>query len=513
MLSIRTGMRTRSTKELFPDNRLNRFVVPLVLFLIGLLFLTHLPFLNADPDTMVSLNTRGAWTDEGLYTAQLRDFINHGHLELYNNNGFIVTPGFQLMLWPVFYLFGTDIVVGRLFTLLLTIAVLLLFASHSNLRLPALFYLLLTGFQYHFFQFCHYSMGELSAINMLLLSLFSLVKYEESSSAGKKRQWLLMAVFFSFLSWTVKIQFAYVAVLVPASLLLKALINGSGTEGNRKQAFGHFGISVLFTIAFTLLYLLVWYLPHREFFNYIMNYETADRFKKSFSELSGVYRFNFRHLIWVKELWPLIALSLLLLVAYIFSLVSGKNRKGLPVAMLFAVLWLLVEQHKIAMIYLPTRYFLSLIAAAGMVAALSAAPLIQGRKLLTVLIFPLIAAVFIWNAMQVYSTWQRRTFDIRAVKEYLGKSDIPKDQPVLGIWAYTLAADSKVPTLGIRHNYLNDKDPIRTYKPRLVITEFNQAESDSAWARQGIQLAALSDSVRRFRVWRYDLDFYWIRQK
>ena len=513
MFSRQSGMHSKSTKKLFSDNRLNRFLFPLVLISVIVLFLTHLPFLYADPDTMVSLNTRGAWTDEGLYTAQLRDFINHGHLELYNNNGFIVTPAYQLLLLPFLYLFGTDIVVSRLFTLLFTTAVLLLLASHRNLRLPALFYLLLTGFQYHFFQFCHYSMGELSAINMLLLSLFSLVKYEESAIAGKKRKWLLLAVFFSFLSWAIKIQFAYVIVLVPASLLLKVLINGSWTEGNRKQAFGHFGISVLFTIAFALLYLLVWYLPHREFFNYIMNYETADRFKKTIPELFGVYRFNFRHLIWVKELWPLIALSLLLSVACIFSFVSGKNRKGLPVAMLFAVLWLLAEQHKIAMIYLPTRYFLSLIAAAGMVAALSAATLIQGRKLMTVLILPLITAVFIWNAIQVKSSWQRRTFDIRAVKEYLGKSDIPKDQPVLGIWAYTLAADSKVPTLGIRHNYLNDKDPIRTYKPRLVITEFNQAESDSAWARQGIQLTAVSDSVRRFRVWRYDLDFYWIRQK
>jgi len=83
---------------------------------------------------------------------------------------------------------------------------------------------------------------------------------------------------------------------------------------------------------------------------------------------------------------------------------------------------------------------------------------------------------------------------------------------VLGIWAYTLASESKAPTIGIRHNYLNDKDPIRTCRPQLVITEFNQAESDSAWARQGIDLEAISDSVRRFKVWRYDLEFYWIRQ-
>ncbi|MBL7905494.1 MAG: hypothetical protein JNL22_10780 [Bacteroidales bacterium] len=506
-------MHNKKSKKSFSDNRLFRFIFPVFLLMIAALFLSHLPFLKADPDTMVSLNTRGAWTDEGLYTAQLRDYINHGHLKLYNNNGFIVTPGFQLLLLPFFYLFGTDIVVGRLFTLLFTIAVLMLFARDRSLRLPALFYLMLAGFQYHYFQFCHYSMGEMSAINMLLLSLFSLVKFEESGRAGKKHIWLFLAAFFSFLSWAIKIQFAYVVVLVPASLLLKALIGGLGTSVSRKQVFGYFGISVLFTFGLAFLYLLVWYLPHREFFNYILNYETADRFKKTIPDLIGVYRFNFRHLIWVKELWPVIILALLLLIAAILSFVSKKNRKGVSLAMLFAVLWLAVEQHKIAMVYLPTRYFLSLIAAAGMVAAFAATNLFHERKLLIAWILPLIASVFVWNTIQVYNSWQRRTFDIKAVKEYLEKSDIQKDQPVLGIWAYTLASGSEAPTLGIRYNYLNDKNPIQAYKPRLVISEFNQAESDSAWARQGIDLTALSDSVKRFKVWRYDLDFYWIRQK
>jgi hypothetical protein len=99
------------------------------------------------------------------------------------------------------------------------------------------------------------------------------------------------------------------------------------------------------------------------------------------------------------------------------------------------------------------------------------------------------------------------------VNEYLEKSCLDKNKPVLGIWAYTLAADSKAPTIGIRHNYLNSKDPINTFHPQLVVSEFNQAESDSAWARQGIDLKAISDSVRRFKVWRYDLDFYWIKPR
>ena len=47
--------------------------------LIAILFLMHLPFLHADPDYNLS-DSRDAFTDEGLNTSQLRNFINHGQL-------------------------------------------------------------------------------------------------------------------------------------------------------------------------------------------------------------------------------------------------------------------------------------------------------------------------------------------------------------------------------------------------------------------------------------------------
>jgi hypothetical protein len=86
-------------------------------------------------------------------------------------------------------------------------------------------------------------------------------------------------------------------------------------------------------------------------------------------------------------------------------------------------------------------------------------------------------------------------------------------QPILGVWAYTLAGGTKAKTLGVRYDYLNFEDPINNYMPRLVITEFNEAESDNVFSRQGIDLKAISDSMRSFKVWRYDLELYWIKQE
>jgi hypothetical protein len=116
-----------------------------------------------------------------------------------------------------------------------------------------------------------------------------------------------------------------------------------------------------------------------------------------------------------------------------------------------------------------------------------------------------------WQLADSYKSYQRRTYDIKAVSNYLRNYDFG-DQPVLGVWAYTLAAGTKAQTIGVRYNYLNYHDPIKSYKPRLVITEFNEAESNLAYQSQGIDLMDISDSMRKFKVWRYDLELYWINQ-
>ncbi|MFH1120583.1 MAG: hypothetical protein V1775_12235 [Bacteroidota bacterium] len=494
-------------------SRSEKWINPVFRVLIVLVLLTHLPFLNADPDSLVSLNTRGAWTDEGLYTAQLRDFINHGTFYLYNNNGFIITPVLQILLFPFYSISGTNIIVGRMVALLLTIGVLVILSATGELRLPALFYLLLVALQYHYFQFCHYSMGEIFAINMFLLTMFALAKFEEFISHQKKLRWLLLAVLFSFLAYGVKIQFAYIAILVPGALLFKAWSVPRKHKNIRKEYYKAFRISLLFTFALGLVYLAAWYLPNRDFYDHIMNYETSERFKSSLPGLIEVYSFNFRHILLVPALWPLLLVTMLALFGLNALLLRKFKNRSIPLVLIFALIWLLLEQHKIAMIYLPTRYFLSLIAAAGIAASLSLGLLVKNHPSTIRLIIPVVFILAALNLTLVYQAWRRRTFDIQTVQKYLEKTSLDRKKPVLGIWAYTLASASKAPTIGIRHNYLNEKDPIRTYKPQLVITEFNQAESDSAWARQGIDLAAISDSVRRFRVWRYDLDFYWIRPR
>ena len=61
---------------------LKRYYAILLLLLVWAM---HLPFITADPDPEFDVHTRGAWTDEGLYPVQSRNFVNHGVLNLEEN--------------------------------------------------------------------------------------------------------------------------------------------------------------------------------------------------------------------------------------------------------------------------------------------------------------------------------------------------------------------------------------------------------------------------------------------
>ena len=482
------------------------FILVIILICFGL---AHIPFLEADPDTMVSLHTRGAWTDEGLHTAQLRDYINHGKLDLYNSNSFVISPVFNLLLFPFFLIFGTDILVARLVSILFTLAVVLLLASEKKYILPTALYAMLVLSQYHFFQFTHYAMIETFAINFILLALFALIRLGKEGRVKEKYFWVVVASFLIFLAYGTKIQFAYIAVVPPVAFFLFAL--SEPAKDKRPVRFRFFVVSSLSTLAFALIYLLVWYLPHSAFYNHILTYETSFRFADTISGMLTVYRFNFRHLIWVPELKVLLIIAAISLLILIFAIFRKPGNRALSLPLIFAFVWLLAEQHKIAMVYLPTRYFLSYIAASGLLAALALSHVAGGIVFRRNLVFILAATAMLWQATDNYKAYQRRTYDIKAVSNYLQNYDFG-DQPVLGVWAYTLAAGTKAQTIGVRYNYLNYHDPIKSYKPRLVITEFNEAESGNAYSNQGIDLHAISDSVRTFKVWRYDLELYWINQ-
>src|SRR5665213_926681 len=115
------------------------------IFIAAILFLLfQLPFLHADPAEGVSWS-RGPWTDEGLYLSQIRNAINHGHLNINESDCLLKTPLFNLIMYPLFLLFGTKLMVARCFVMLTTLATYKFVISKSKKHLGWIFSILLVA--------------------------------------------------------------------------------------------------------------------------------------------------------------------------------------------------------------------------------------------------------------------------------------------------------------------------------------------------------------------------------
>src|SRR5688572_14675694 len=91
--------------------------------LISVLFLLlHLPFFNADPDTNISFS-RDAFTDEGLYTSQVRNYLLTGEFHLEESDAAVKTPLFSGLMLSLFFVTGIHLITSRILVLFICLAV------------------------------------------------------------------------------------------------------------------------------------------------------------------------------------------------------------------------------------------------------------------------------------------------------------------------------------------------------------------------------------------------------
>ena len=179
--------------------------------------------------------------------------------------------------------------------------------------------------------------------------------------------------------------------------------------------------------------------------------------------------------------------------------------------MLFSLIWIVLELHKIPMTYLPNRYLLSLYVAAGLFISATFSVLFSSGKSMKIAISILSVLVLIFNLSGIIQSFRSRTYDIRTVNHYL-KCCSYKPGIALGSWATAVSWETDLKTMPVWNNYFNSKDPINTLNPELIIVEENEAETDRAFISNGISLSQQSDSSRVFRIWRYPVRVYWIKQ-
>lgn len=478
------------------------------LILLGILFISHLPFIEADPDRNMSVG-RGPFTDEGLNTIQVRNWVNQGQLDLSECDNLLKTPMLGFPLAATYKLFGTGHSVSRLHVLLLVFLGFLWIGADRKNSLLMIIFLLVTEMLYQVFQSSHFSMGEMLSATSVMLSIFFLSRsFDPGYKQGfRTRQAVLSGVFLS-LSYFIKIQFIYLILLLPIVLAIQ------WSTGNYfvKKMIPRLGFAITGTLLFFLLiYLFGWYLPNKEAYDYMMAHQSGElSLTKNFW---GYIRFNLEYH-FLKGWLQWFFYFFVILTTSGFFILKKTSSKRYPVLFFASLGWFFLELHKLTMAYLPTRYQVSLLVSMGLLVS------IVLHELLTVLItrgkLPvrisatlIIIILSIINLYNYADTLQHRTYAIRDTNAYLARH-LEKGDVVLGAWAPSLTWQSGSRALPVWNSFLNYQDPLGTFNPKVIIAETNEQDSEQAWSGNGINLKEIADSSRTVKIGQWELVIYWL---
>jgi hypothetical protein len=455
---------------------------------------------------------RGPFTDEGLNTIQIRNWINQGDLSLTECDNLLKTPmlGFPLAL--TYKLFGTGHAVSRLHVLLLVfLAFLWIGLDRKNTRMIAIF-LLTTAMIYPVFHSSHFSMGEMLSAASVLLSIYFLARSfnPEFSRGANTRQAILSGVFLS-LSYFIKIQFIYLVILLPVVLIIQWF---SSNFFVRKRIPVQ-GLVISATLLFfLLLYLLAWYLPNREAYDYMMAHQSGELTVSN--KIWEYMRFNIDYH-FIKEGFRWFVYIFLILFVTGFILLRRAKSTSYSTWFFSSLIWTLLELHKLTMVYLPTRYQVSIVVSMGLLISVVTNELLTikaARWKLPVRTITLAAVIFLTavNIFYYQDSLRHRTYAIRDANDYLA-SHLDKDDLVLGAWAPSLTWHSRSKAIPVWNHFLNYEDPVNTFKPNVIIAETDEQDSEQAWSGHGINLSEIADSSRAARIGHWDVMIYWIKMK
>lgn len=472
---------------------------------IMLLLLLQLPFLQADPDGLLAWHSRGAYTDEGLYTSQIRNYLNHGSFNINETDGFAKAPLFSAYLLPYFVALGTHLWVARLAILLFFAFTLYKFAkSHLSKQYQALA-LGMIGLQYLTFNYSHFAMAEVLAASCIVWVLYFYLCYTQT---GKLLNVLWSSVF-GIATVLVKTNHLFVTGILPVVLgitMLWELIRQPKTL--RKNALA-LAVSIGLNIASALMVYILVYLPNKALYIKIYNQEVSGKFEPTLTQLLDRAAFNWGMI----ESSDALAIPIAIMGALIILFMAGRFKAQNPMPakstkmLLFCGIWLLIELHKLSVLNLPARYLVSTFLAIS-VLTVALVEQLDVTRLKRIGMFTAVISVFIglYFTGQAYN---RRNFVIHELNHYVAQR-AAKDRIFLGTWAPTACWESKNITMPVWEHYFNDEGFMKMH-PQAIIIEFDERDAGYIFSKSGVNLGSASDSSRDFTIEEWIVRVNWLK--
>jgi hypothetical protein len=475
----------------------NRFLIFWCLGLFLVYYFLHASFLLADADLQMG-SSRGAWTDEGLNTSQLRNFINHGAFDLIECDNFLKTPFFSLILLIPFKLFGTGLLTARLTVLVISFVPILLLVFKTKNCYEPIFFMLGIMLFFPIFQYAHLAVPEMCSISLIVIA--GLIY-----SYNKGKYTIGITCLFLLLSVLCKIQFVYILFIPLLVLLLTKVLKSKNNTPN-------YSIKKISTyLGFSLILLIAWFLFFKNEFEFISSMQSG-----SFS----LEKLSIKHFAGNCINYFLSKYNFIYTLAFIASLIIGlkglKKNQYQPTTtkiLLFAFTWFLLELHKLPMVYLPIRYMISMYLVMGLIITIVCSQaLLSNNGFIKNTSFLIFICLFIFNLYTYYQGWNNRTFNIYNTNKYLSNFNLT-NKSIIGPWSPSLTWYSKSKTYPVWHTFYKTKSPIKKYAPAIVISERNEDDSNQAYQYLNIDLNAISDSVKTVQIASWKVNIYWLRQQ
>lgn len=476
----------------------------LVYLLLLAMLAGHLFFLTSDPDQLVDVHTRGAFTDEGLYSAQARNFVNSGDFGFTENSTLVRGPLFGVLQIPFFAISGTSLVVARLITIAAIMLALWLLAARPRWHGFTILLAMIAFTQFRVFQFSHYAMAEMVSIAAVVGSFLFLQFYFDN----KKIKNLALAALMIFVAYGFKIQFAYLAVLLPVVVKLYDIGRWLNKQINFQTLIRDTAIITGFTLGFALLYFSAWYLPNQTYYDAVMA-EQTDGIFEVWERINLTIDFNYNYYILDAPNIPLLIFFTTALLLWILSAFGGAFRLRNHLIILFGFIWTMAELHKLGMLYLPQRYLLGLYVAAGFFAAAVLYQFIEKSKVIKIAVLSAVIIALLFNGWYNVEAYNRRSWQLQAANNYLQNFDW-QDRVVAGAWAPSITWGTAARTMPVWAGITDPKLLLESNLPAMIVMEHDQADSELFYDQNNFDLQAHTDSMKIFDVWKYRLELRWI---
>lgn len=475
-----------------------------LLYLFGM----HCQFLNADAHVMF-YGGRGPFTDEGLYSEAIRNYLNGYGFTSELSDAFIKTPLLTAFVFIPLKIFGQKLLVARLMVVVLSIAA-LVYASTYKQALPVvLLFAWLYLFQTYVFNYTHLFMAEVPAAAMVVAGIVLMYKAIDEKNAKV----LLIANLLFACSWLLKLQFIYVAaipVIVTCIMLLM-----QHRLFTTKQIGQFIGVTFGVPLVLGFVYFIGIYYPHRQFVQQLLQVSKDERLVP-FHQLWENVCYNYNLYFATPQYSFYVNFLALGLVAGIPLLFIKKVPLFIKYLFLVSLFWLLLEFHKIPFKYLPMRYLISTICASGLLCcsviygytwlALDSSKKTIKAIALIVLAVPIFYFAKV-NQTLLRQALQARQYSIQAANEYIASVYTGKG-PVLGNWAASLTWGISCETSALLAGFVEYKSVLSTYKPEIIVTEPDQTDLAQLFFKDGIDLNQQAESVKSFKIGEWTVNVY-----